>query len=181
MGTMTGHAVSAASHRPVGMVLLTVDGAGAGRIHRSVLDRVAEIAGRLGCRSAAALGDPPVSFDAAALPRLRRELEQVAAFADAARCTGWIVGDVAAAPGERPVPVLDTPQGRLWAHPVRGAELRGPAGARQATGPGEPDGGAQRAPLRRIIAPLLDAAAGRTLEVPEMPEDDRRGRPEPEG
>lgn len=180
MGTIAGHADLLPGRTPADMALLTVDGEPAGRIHRSVLDRVAEIAGRLGCRGAAALGGSPVSFDRAAMARLRCDLEQVAAFADAARSTGWVLGDIAVAPGERPVPVLDTPQGGLWADAVRGFELHGPAGVRRVTELAEPPCTAQRTALRRLIAPLLEAAAGRTLEVREEERPDLRGvRPRP--
>ncbi|XVQ11458.1 hypothetical protein ACQP1W_02440 [Spirillospora sp. CA-255316] len=150
------------------MVAVTVDGRDAGLVHRSVLDRVAEIAARLGCRGAVALGRPPAAFDGAAVPRLRRDLDQVIAFADASRRTGWELGGIAVAPGEEPVPVLDTPEGTLWAHPLRGFELRGPEGARRVTELAEPPGTARRAPLARLIAPLAEAAArARVLEVRE--------------
>ncbi|GAA4096720.1 MULTISPECIES: hypothetical protein [Actinomadura] len=148
------------------MVLLTVNGRDMGLIHRSVLDRVAEIADRLGCRGAMALGGPPASFAGADVARLRRDLDQVIAFADAARRTGWTLGDIAVAPGEQPEPVLDTPQGRLWAHPVRGFELHGADGVRRVTELAEPRGTARRTPLARLITPLAEAAArAQVLEV----------------
>ncbi|MFC5747737.1 hypothetical protein [Actinomadura rugatobispora] len=160
------------------MVRLTVDGRDAGLVHRSVLERVAEIAGRLGCRAAVALGLPPVSYDGAGLARLRRDLDQVIAFADASRRTGWELGDLAVAPGERPVPVLDTPQGVLWADALRGFELRGTGGAaRRVTELAEPPGTARRTPLTRLIEPLAEAAGrARVLEVREQGHDEGAGR-----
>lgn len=150
------------------MVLLTVDGQDVGLVHHSVLDRVAEIADRLGCRAAVALSSPPASFDGSGVARLRRDMDQVIAFADAARRTGWVLGDIAVAPGEHSVPVLDTPQGRLWVHPVRGFELRGAGGVRRVTELAESPGTAQRTPLTCVIAPLAEAAArARVLKVYE--------------
>ncbi|GAA4336929.1 hypothetical protein GCM10023178_50110 [Actinomadura luteofluorescens] len=143
----------------VDVVLLTVDGEQVGHVHRSVLDRVAEIAGRLGCHDAVALARPPVTFDGSRVPRLRRDLEQVIAYAEAARQTGWVLGDLAVAPGEQAVPVMDTAQGKIWAHPVRGFELHGEAGVCRITELDEIPGTPQRTPLARLIAPLADAAA----------------------
>ena len=154
------------------MVPLTVDGKSAGHVHRSVLDRVAEIAGRLRCEGAVTLGSPPASFDGPGLARLRRDLELIVAFADAARCTGWVLGDIAVAPGEKPVPMLDTPQGRLWVHPVRGVELHAATGARQVTERVRLDSTARRTALHRLIAPLLKAAASGALEVHETEQRD---------
>ncbi|MEU8307652.1 hypothetical protein AB0C84_29225 [Actinomadura sp. NPDC048955] len=150
----------------VDVVLLTVDGEQVGHVHRSVLDRVAEIAGRLGCRDAVALARPPVTFDGSRVPRLRRDLEQVIAYAEAARQTGWVLGDLAVAPGEQAVPVMDTAQGKIWAHPVRGFELHGEAGVCRITELAEIPGTPQRTPLARLIAPLADAAAcAKVLEI----------------
>ncbi|SNR50936.1 hypothetical protein [Actinomadura mexicana] len=150
------------------VVLLTVDGEQVGHVHRSVLDRVAEIAGRLGCRDAVALAGPPVTFGGSCVPRLLRDLEQVIAYADAAQRTGWVLGDLAVAPGDRAVPVMDTAQGRLWAHPVRGFELHGATGVRRVVELAEAPGTPQRAPLARLIAPLAEAAArARVLEIGE--------------
>ncbi|NDU76115.1 hypothetical protein GWI34_26305 [Actinomadura sp. DSM 109109] len=150
------------------VVLLTVDGEDVGHVHRSVLERVAEIAGRLGCRDAVALACPPVTFGGTCVSRLRRDLEQVIAYADAANRTGWVLGDIAVAPGDRAVPVMDTAQGRLWAHPVRGFELHGATGVRQVTELDEVPGTPQRAPLASLIAPLVEAAASaRVLEIGE--------------
>ncbi|OLT37710.1 hypothetical protein BJF79_05720 [Actinomadura sp. CNU-125] len=117
-----------------------------------MLDRVAEIAGRLGCGGAVALGAPPVSFRGDDVVRLRRDLHEVIAFMDAARRTGWVLGDVAVAPGELPVPVRETPEGRLWACSVRGFEVRGTSGVRRVAG-------ARRVPLAGLVAPQADAAA----------------------
>ncbi|MEU9845495.1 hypothetical protein AB0C69_40540 [Actinomadura sp. NPDC048032] len=148
------------------VALLIVDGVQVGHVHRSVLDRVAEIAGRLGCRDAVALAGPPVTFDSSRVPRLRRDLEQVIAYAEAARQTGWVLGDLAVAPGDQAVPVMDTAQGRIWAHPVRGFELHGEAGVRRITELAEMPGTPQRTPLARLIAPLADAAArAQVLEI----------------
>ncbi|GGQ22413.1 hypothetical protein BKA00_007074 [Actinomadura coerulea] len=148
------------------VVLLTVDGEQVGHVHRSVLDRVAEIAGRLGCRDAVALACPPVTFDGSRMPRLRRDLEQVIAYAEAARQTGWVLGDIAVAPGDRAVPVMDTAQGKVWAHPVRGFELHGEAGVRRITELAEMPGTPRRTPLAHLIAPLVEAAArARVLEI----------------
>ncbi|GAA2404263.1 hypothetical protein GCM10010191_09970 [Actinomadura vinacea] len=150
------------------MVLLTVDGDDTGLVHRSVLERVAEIAGRLGCCGAVALGRPPVSFDGADVQRLRRDLDQIIAFADAARRTGWVLGDIAVAPGEQPVAVLDTPLGVLWAHRDRGFELRGTGGVRPVTDLAEAPGSARRTPLTSLIEPLVEAAGrARVLKVCE--------------
>ncbi|MEV3922884.1 hypothetical protein [Actinomadura coerulea] len=148
------------------VVLLTVDGEQVGHVHRSVLDRVAEIAGRLGCRDAVALACPPVTFDGSRMPRLRRDLEQVIAYAEAARQTGWTLGDIAVAPGDQAVPVMDTAQGRVWAHPVRGFELHGEDGVCRVTELAEMPGTPQRTPLAHLIAPLVEAAArARVLEI----------------
>ncbi|MBO2455988.1 hypothetical protein [Actinomadura violacea] len=129
---------------------------------------MSEIGGRLGCCSAARLGGLPASFGDAGLRRLRRDLEEVMAFAQAARRTGWVLGDLVAAPGDAPVPVLDTPDGRLWARSTRGFELHGPGGVRQVTElPGTP-GTATRTALPLLIAPLAQAAArAELLEVAE--------------
>ncbi|WP_141578184.1 hypothetical protein [Actinomadura sp. WMMA1423] len=151
------------------VVLLTVDGERVGHVHRSVLDRVAEIAGRLGCRDAVALGSPPVTFGGSCVPRLRRNLEQVIAYADAAQRTGWVLGEIAVAPGDRAVPVMETAQGRLWAHPVRGFELHDAAGVRRVTELAEMPGTPRRAPLACLIAPLAEAAArAQVLEIGDV-------------
>ncbi len=161
--------------RQVGTVLLAVDGADIGEIHHSVLVRVANVAERLGCRQAARLGSPPVHFEGAEIRALRRELEQVVAFADAARHTGWTLGRLTAAPSERAVPVADTPQGRLWVHPARGFELHNKRGVRKVATVYEithldepaplksaaPDSErARRVPLGGLLASLTEAAAG---------------------
>lgn len=148
--------------------MLVVDGMDTGLVHRSVLDRVAEIADRMGCCWAVRFGTLPTSFGSACLPQLRRELAEIIAFADAALRTGWMLGDLAAAPGDRPVPVLDTPQGRLWVHPVRGFELHGSAGARSISELAQVPGSTRRTALTRLIVPLAEAlACARVLEVYE--------------
>ncbi|QKG23257.1 hypothetical protein [Actinomadura verrucosospora] len=156
------------AHDRLGTALILVDGDATGPIHRSVLERVSEIGARLCCCSAATLGGLPASYTDAALRQLRRDLEEVMAFAQAARRTGWVLGDLVAAPGDAPVPVMDTPDGRLWARSTRGFELHGPGGARQITElPGTP-GTAARTPLPQLIAPLAAAAArAELLEVVE--------------
>ncbi|QKG23348.1 hypothetical protein [Actinomadura verrucosospora] len=159
------------AHDRLGAALILVDGVEAGAIHRSVLERVSEIGARLCCCCALKLGGLPASYASAALRQLGRDLEEVMAFAQAARRTGWVLGDLAAAPGDGPVPVMDTPDGRLWARSAHGFELHGPGGVRQITElPGTP-GTAARAPLPQLIAPLAAAAArAELLEVAE-PED----------
>ncbi|MFB4319806.1 hypothetical protein ACA361_37505 [Actinomadura sp. 21ATH] len=149
---------------------MTVNGQGFALVHRSVLERVAEIAGRLGCDGAAALGRLPASFESAGLARLRRELDQVVAFADAARCTGWALGEVAVAPGDRPERVLDTPEGTLWASSIRGYEVRGAAGTRRVTRLAGWPGQARRVPLTALAEPLLQAVArAGVLQIREQP------------
>jgi hypothetical protein len=150
------------------MALVTVNGQHFTSIHRSVLDRVAGIADRLGCRVAVVLGSPPASFEGAGLARLRRDLEQIIAFADATRRTGWVLGEIAVAPGDRPERVLETSEGSLWAHAIRGFELRGTAGTRRVTGlPGRP-GTARRVPLTDLVEPLARALArAQVMEVHE--------------
>ena len=138
--------------------VMTVGDAEAGLIHRSVLDRVVEIAGRLGCHSAASLDSRPASFTGAGLHRMRRDLDEVMTFAEAAQRTGWVLGDLAAAPGDEPVPVLDTPDGRVWASSARGFELHGPGGTRHVTELAGLPGTARRTALLLLIAPLAEAA-----------------------
>ena len=141
------------------LAVLAVDGVETHRIHRSVLERAAQIAGRLDCRAVARLAGPPVTYADAELRRLRRDLDQVIAFADAARHTGWVLGDVAAAPGDEPVQVLQLAQGVLWADAVRGFELHGSGGVRRVTElPGGP-GTARRVPLPDLLTPLVESAA----------------------
>ncbi|WP_433183085.1 hypothetical protein [Actinoallomurus sp. CA-150999] len=148
------------------MVVLVVDGEQAGLLHRSVLDRVVEIADRLDCRSAAAFGALPASFSGADLRRLRRDMDQVVAFADAALRTGWTLGDLAVAPGDRPVRVAETSGGTLWADSVRGFELRGSADPRKGVTYAQPPATAQRTALSDLTAPLVEAVArARVLEV----------------
>lgn len=155
---------------PLGMAVLTVNGRDTGLLHRSVLDRVAEVAARLGCPNAASLGQLPVTFDGAAAARLRRELAEVIAFADAARLSGWTLGEIAVAPGERAVPVLDMPGGRLWAHPQHGFELRGEDGVRRVTALPSLEGKARRVALTSLVGPLAEAVArGGELNVDERP------------
>lgn len=150
----------------VSMAVLVVNGEDTGLIHRSVLDRVASIGSRLGCRAAATLASLPASFDGTSLRRLRGDLEQVIAFADAARQTGWTLGGLAAAPADRAVPVLSTAQGMVWVHPARGFELHETAGARRVTELAGWHGTARRAALTSLTAPLVEAVArARTLEV----------------
>lgn len=144
---------------PLCVAVLAVNGRDRSLLHRSVLDRVAEVAARLGCRNAASLGGLPVSFNDATVGRLRRELDQVIAFADAARLTGWALGELAVAPGERAVPVLDMPGGRLWAHPQHGFELRGADGVRRVTELPSLPGTARRVALTSLVGPLADAVA----------------------
>jgi hypothetical protein len=155
----------------LGMVLLAVDGEVAGQVHRSVLDRVVDLDARLGCVGALTLRKLPAVFEGGGLRRLRRDLEQVIAFADAARSSGWALDELTAAPGDDPVPVLDDPRGRIWAHPVRGFELHGKTGVRRISElsqvPGVP---ARRVPLTVLITPLVEAAArARVLELREPP------------
>ena len=158
--------------RQVGTVLIAVDGRAAGEVHHSVLARVADVAGRLGCREAARLAALPVTYEGTQIPGLWRDLDQVIAFADAARHTGWTLGTLTAAPVERAVPVADTPQGRLWVHPARGFELHDKRGVRKVATldeivhAGEPGPfkspaaeRARRVPLARLIAPLTQAVA----------------------
>jgi hypothetical protein len=145
--------------RLLGMAALVVDGADVTLVHRSVLDRTAEIAGRLGCRSAVALGSLPASFNGAALRPLRRDLDQIAAFADAALRTGWVLGDLAMAPGDQPDPVLEAPEGRLRVDPVRGFELCGSHGPQRVISLAQMPGMARRTTLARLVAPLVDAVA----------------------
>ena len=150
----------------VNEVMLIREGEAVGRVHRSVLDRVSEIASRLGCREAVALGRLPASFAAGSMPRLHRDLEQVIAFAAAARRTGWVLGEIAVAPAERPVLVMRTEQGRLWAHPARGFEMHDSDGVRQVKKLDSVSGVARRAPLTDLILPLVEAAAhARVLEL----------------
>lgn len=150
------------------LVLLTVNGQDSALIHRSVLDRVAEIADRLGCGVAVVLGSPPATFESADLARLRRDLDQIIAYADATRRTGWVLGEIAVAPGDRLERVLDTSAGSLWAHSVRGFELRGAAGTHRVTDLAEPPGTARRVPLTDLIEPLTTAVArAQVLEVRE--------------
>lgn len=152
------------------MAVLTVNGRDTGLLHRSVLDRVAEVATRLGCANAASLGSLPVTFDGAAAGRLRRELDEVIAFADAARLSGWALGELAVAPGDRAVPVLDMPEGRLWAHPRHGFELRGEGGVRRVTELPSLEGEARRVALTSLVGPLAEAVArGGELNVDERP------------
>lgn len=149
--------------------MMTVGDVEAGLIHRSVLDRVAEIAGRLGCHGAASLDSLPASFTGAYLHRMRRDLDEVMAFAEAADRTGWILGDLAAAPGDEPVPVLDTPDGRVWASSARGFELHGPGGARRLTELAGLSGTARRTALLLLIAPLAEAARrAQLLQIHEL-------------
>jgi hypothetical protein len=151
------------------MALMTVNGQGFALVHRSVLERVAEIADRLGCRGAVALGRLPASFESARLARLRRDLDLVIAFADAARYTGWALGEMAVAPGDRPERVLDMSEGTLWAHSIRGFEVRGAAGTRRVTGLAGWPGTARRVPLTDLLEPLVRAVArARTLEMREQ-------------
>jgi hypothetical protein len=150
------------------MALMTVNGQGLSLVHRSVLERVAEIADRLGCSGAVALGRLPASFENAGLARLRRDLDQVIAFADAARYVGWALGEMAVAPGDRPEPILDTCEGTLWAHAIRGFEVRGATGTRRVTGLAGWPGTARRVALTDLIEPLVQAVArARTLKVHE--------------
>jgi hypothetical protein len=154
--------------RPLCTAVLAVNGRETGALHRSVLDRVAEVAVRLGCGGVASLARLPVTFDAASARRLRRELDQVIAFADAARLTGWTLGDLAVAPGERAVPVLDTPEGRLWADPLHGFELRAEHGVRRVTELPPLTGTARRTALTVLAGPFTEAVArGGELNVYE--------------
>lgn len=151
----------------IGFVPFAVDGVEAGLVHRSVLARITELADRLGCRTACRLGALPASFEQAVLKGLRRDLDQIIAFADAARRTGWMLNGLTAAPGDKPVQVLETPLGCVWVHQTRGFELRGPGGTERITElPEAPGCAAQRVPLPGLIAPLAEAAAhARLFEV----------------
>jgi hypothetical protein len=148
-----------AAERRLCLVTLAVDGAPAGSVHQSILDRVAEIARRLDLPTAARVDGLPVAFDSAMLPCLKRELREVAAFSDAARRTGWVLGDLAAAPGDQPVPVLDTPEGRLWATSARGFAFLELGGAHPVNGLARAPGTPRRIPLLFLMAPLAEAAA----------------------
>lgn len=141
------------------MAQYLVDGEIAGTVHRSVLNRAADLADRLGCPRAGRLRDLTVSFEGTDVPRLRRDLEQVIAFADAARRTGWELGGLAAAPADEAVCVLDTPGGRVWVHPVFGFEVHDGTGVRRITELAEEPGTVRRAPLAGLIAPVAEAAA----------------------
>ncbi|MCO6009166.1 hypothetical protein NE236_29775 [Actinoallomurus purpureus] len=148
------------------MVVLVVDGEQTGLLHRSVLDRVVEIADRLDCRGAVRLGALPVSFSGAGLRRLRRDIDQVVAFSDATLRTGWTLGTLAVAPGDRPVPVAKTSEGTLWADSLRGFELHGPAGPQRVVTHPQLPATAHRTPLSGLTAPLVEAVApARHLEV----------------
>ncbi|MBG6093030.1 hypothetical protein [Actinomadura viridis] len=136
-----------------------MDGTEAEVVHRSVLDEVAGIARGLGCRSAAELDCLPASFTGDRVARLRRDLDEVIAFATAAQRTGWVLGDLAVAPRDHPVPVLDTPQGRLWAHPLRGFELHREGRAQRVTELDGVPGTARRTALPVLIAPLATLVA----------------------
>lgn len=150
----------------LGMAALVLDGADVTLMHRSVLDRTAEIADRLGCQSAVVLGSLPASFNGAALRPLRRELCQIAAFAEAALRTGWVLGDLAVAPGDQPELVLEAPEGRLRVDPVCGFELCGSCGWQRVISLAKMPGTVRRTSLAHLIAPLVDAAARvQVLEV----------------
>ena len=144
---------------PVNLAVLAVDGVEAHRVHRSVLERAARIASRLDCVAATRLAHPPVTYADAELRRLRRDLEQVIAFADASRHTGWVLGDVAAAPGDEPVQVLRLEQGMLWADAVRGFELHGTDGVQRVTEWPGMTGSARRVPLPVLLTPVIESAA----------------------
>lgn len=149
--------------------VLAVDKADAYHIHHSILERAAQIADRLDCRAAARLASLPATYADAELRRLRGDLEQVIAFADASRRTGWVLGDVAVAPGEQSVRVLELPEGVLWADAVRGFELHGADGVWRVTEVPGLKGHARRVPLTDLLAPLTESA-GRAgvLEVFEL-------------
>lgn len=151
-------------YEPVGMAVFTVDGQDAGTVHVSVLAAAARLAGRLGGRTATALGALPVRFAGEEMTPLRRDLREVLAFADVSRRTGWTLGPLAAAPEDRQVPVLDTPEGRVWAHPVRGFELHQAGAAHRITELAGLPGGAQRVAFTQLLGPLADAA-GRAGEL----------------
>jgi hypothetical protein len=143
----------------VNLAVLAVNGEEAHRIHRSVLERAAEIAGRLGCGGATRLADPPVTYADTELRLLRRDLDEVIAFADASGNTGWVLGDVAAAPGDEPVQVLRLPEGVLWADAVRGFELHGTSGVRRVTECPGGSGPARRVALPDLLTPLVESVA----------------------
>lgn len=153
----------------LGMAVVVVDGVDTVLIHRSVLNRVAEIAFRLGCHGATPLGRRPASLSGTQVSWLRRDLDQVMAFADATLRTGWELWELAAAPADEPVPVLGAPHGRIWVDPARGFELRGTGGGPQRTAVWEQlSGTARRVALSRLIAPLSGAAArAQVLEIHE--------------
>lgn len=139
--------------------VLAVDKADTYHIHHSILERAAQIADRLDCRAAARLASLPVTYADAELRRLRGDLDQVIAFADASRRTGWALGDVAVAPGEESVQVLELPEGVLWADAVRGFELHGADGVRRVTELPGGQGPARRVPLTDLFGPLTESAA----------------------
>lgn len=154
----------------MGIAVLAVDGEQVGLVHVSVPCLVAEIARRLGCREVPALGHMPASFKGDRLRRLRGDLDQVAAFADASRRTCWSLGELVVAPGEQPVPVLDTPQGKVWVHPLRGFELHAKTGVQRVTELARLPGTVRRTPLTDAMVPLTEAAA--RAQVLEMYERD---------
>lgn len=144
----------------VGMVLLVVDGNAAGAVHRSLLDRVAELGERLGCRRANGLRELPAAYEGGALRTLLRDLDEIVAFADAARRTGWELDGLAAAPGDESVAVLDEPRGTIRVHPQRGFEFHRDGGVQRVTElPQLPGASSQPVALTKLMVPLVEAAA----------------------
>ncbi|URM98902.1 hypothetical protein LUW76_33765 [Actinomadura madurae] len=159
----------------LGLVRYSVDGEVWGALHGSVLERVVGIAERLGCVRAPVLGQPSVVVRDRELRGLVLDLEQVVAFADAARATGWALGRLAAAPWNEAVAVLDDTRGRIWVHPARGFELHHAGGVRRITElPGVASGPARRVPLVELIGPLVEAAS-RAMVLELFPVPDATG------
>jgi hypothetical protein len=150
----------------VGTAVLRVDGRGVGEVHGTVLEQAARLAVRLGLPRAAGLSRLPAVFAGDSLRGLRRDLDQVMAFADCSQRTGWVLGEVGVAPGDAPVWVMDTERGSVWARAGRGFELRTAAGVERI------EAGARRTSLARLIAPVALAVAtasqrGGSLEIVE--------------
>jgi hypothetical protein len=165
--TRRGNAAPASTEGLLGMAVVVVDGVDTVLVHRSVLNRVAEIAFRLGCHDATPLVRRPTLLSGPQVPRLRRDLDQVTAFADATLRTGWQLWELAAAPADEPVAVMDTPYGRVWVDPAYGFKLHGTdGGPRRATAVRQLPGTARRVALSRLIAPLRGVATrAQVLEI----------------
>ncbi|RJL21218.1 hypothetical protein [Bailinhaonella thermotolerans] len=145
-------------------------------LHASVITAAAGIGRRLSLPYAALL-DTDLVVTGESLAVLRRELREVAAFADAAARTGWVLGSYMAAPGEEPELVAVAGDARLWAEEAGGFWLQAGAGPRRRVERTRQDGWspaerellgraedgageatARRAPLTVLLAPLSAAA-----------------------